>query len=395
MWYSRPVVLVHPVDAADHGPGPRHHPAQPAVEEPVADAEDAVLLRQVAHLARGRRAAAPWRPRCAAATARGPGGCACRRGPPPRAGCAPRDRGSGSPPRRSWPPSRPRPPGRGSPRGRGSRTGGCAMSWTQERVAGGAGEDQLDLVGGELSAAEQRPRLVGGQRGEVQRGDEPEEERRGGEVGPLVDAGEALGGGEDRPHLRPLLEDAAQAGEDEGVRPRHGQELLRLVHEQEQPPPAAHGAADQGGEHVRHRQPLEVLDPDVGRAAEGLAVLDAARAGCRPGRGRPRCPAGPSTGGRTASAALPCTRRSSSFSRLVFPRRRAPTTQSESRAPSRMSRRMSARPKKLSPRTQLPAMNGLRIRSRLTPRRGLRPRCGRRRGPRSARPRGPLRRPRR
>ena len=53
-------------------------------------------------------------------------------------------------------------------------------------------------------------------------------------------------------------------------------------------------------------------------------------------------------------------RASISFRRLVFPMRRAPMTQSESREPSRMSRRRVPRPKKFSPRTQLPAMKGLR-----------------------------------
>src|SRR5204863_6491480 len=54
------------------------------------------------------------------------------------------------------------------------------------------------------------------------------------------------------------------------------------------------------------------------------------------------------------------TRYSSSFSRLVLPSRRAPTAHSESRSPSSTSRSTSVRPKKLSARTQLPAMKGLR-----------------------------------
>ena len=43
--------------------------------------------------------------------------------------------------------------------------------------------------------------------------DEALQEGRGGEVGALVDAGQALGRGEDRAHLGALLEDAAQAGQ--------------------------------------------------------------------------------------------------------------------------------------------------------------------------------------
>ena len=54
-------------------------------------------------------------------------------------------------------------------------------------------------------------------------------------------------------------------------------------------------------------------------------------------------------------------RASISLSRLVLPMRRAPTTHRESRDPSRISRRICVRPKKLSPRTQLPAMKGLRM----------------------------------
>ena len=80
---------------------------------------------------------------------------------------------------------------------------------------------------------------------------------------------------------------------------------------------------------------------DVGGAPEGLAVLDAAQQAVGQAAARRRCPAGPSRGARTGVCALCWTRYSSSLSRLVLPRRRAPTTQSESRSPSRMSRRMS------------------------------------------------------
>jgi hypothetical protein len=54
------------------------------------------------------------------------------------------------------------------------------------------------------------------------------------------------------------------------------------------------------------------------------------------------------------------TRCSSSLRRLVLPRRRPPRIQMECRSPSRASRMRSARPKKSSPRTQLPAMKGFR-----------------------------------
>src|SRR5687768_6770669 len=56
MWYSRPSCsytrLTPPITSAlrRSRPRARHDPAQPAVEEPVADAERSVLLGQVSHL---------------------------------------------------------------------------------------------------------------------------------------------------------------------------------------------------------------------------------------------------------------------------------------------------------------------------------------------------------
>ena len=140
----------------------------------------------------------------------------------------------------------------------------------------------------------------------------------------------------------PFWKTRAQAGQDAGVGAGHGQELLGLVHQQQQPPAAAHGAAHEGGQHVADGQPLEVLDARCRWRGGRPRCPPRCPAGRRPGRARRRCPAGPSRGRRTGVCGLCWTRYSSSFSRLVLPRRRAPTTQSESRSPSRISRRMAA-----------------------------------------------------
>jgi len=73
------------------------------------------------------------------------------------------------------------------------------------------------------------------------------------------------------------VEDPAQAGQHRRVGAGHGQELLRLVHQEQEPPAALDRPPDERGEHVGRGQALQVLHPDVGRTAEGLAVLDAAQ----------------------------------------------------------------------------------------------------------------------
>ena len=101
---------------------------------------------------------------------------------------------------------------------------------------------------------------------------------RNGEVaklGGLVDHGEPLGGGEHRAQVGALLQDAPQPRQHHRRLFGDRQQLLRLVHQQQHPPAALDGAARQCREHVGHREALELVDLDVGGAAERVAVLDA------------------------------------------------------------------------------------------------------------------------
>ena len=86
------------------------------------------------------------------------------------------------------------------------------MSWTRKGWLAVRSRTVSTSSFGELAAREQRARLVRGQRGQVDGRDEALQEGRGGEVGDLVDAGEALGRGQHRAHVRALLEDRGAGG---------------------------------------------------------------------------------------------------------------------------------------------------------------------------------------
>ncbi len=73
----------------------------------------------------------------------------------------------------------------------------------------------------------------------------------------------------------PFLENAAKPAQGRHVVPRHGQQFLALVHQDQGLPARADGAPNHRLQHVGDAQVLDGVDVDVGGAAEVLVVLDA------------------------------------------------------------------------------------------------------------------------